>query len=251
MERRKPENKFNVFEDETKQKYWKRSDPTATESNRYVPSTHITLDETVAVLPWGDFRNLNIILKGDVDESVEALTDSFLKLSNRRNSSKHYPYRRWTITESDVLWPQPPMPSSSGLTYGLWATPANWPRKKKSISAVIPSSTMPSTTWRMPEGMLSPELREEVTGTAEIRETFKISKVGTILQDAWCISGKIFRIRAFVWSVKAWWCIPANWIVKTLQGRCERSLQGLADCGMQVKNYNDIKEGDIIEAFRK
>jgi len=100
------------------------------------------------------------------------------------------------------------------------------------------------------EGMLSPELREEVTGTAEIRETFKISKIGTIA-GCMVISGKIFRnsgIRLIREGVVVYTGELES--LKRFKDDVKEVSKGY-DCGMQVKNYNDIKEGDIIEAFQE
>jgi translation initiation factor IF-2 len=100
------------------------------------------------------------------------------------------------------------------------------------------------------EGMLSPEIKEEITGTAEIRETFKISKIGTIA-GCMVISGKIFRnsnIRLIRDGVVIYTGLLAS--LKRFKDDVKEVAKGY-DCGMQVKNYNDIKEGDIIEAFQE
>src|SRR5699024_7884789 len=154
---------------------------------------HITLDEIGRRIALGDFQELNIILKGDVDGSVEALSDSFLELSTEEIQVNIIHKGVGAITESDVLLAS----ASEAVIIGFNVRPAGNARQvadKEEIDIRTYSviyDAIDDIRDAM-EGMLSPELKEEVTGNAEIRETFKISKVGTI---AGCMvtSGKIFR----------------------------------------------------------
>ncbi|HPF10360.1 MAG TPA: translation initiation factor IF-2 [Flavobacteriaceae bacterium] len=244
-------DKFNVFEDEREAKSIaaKRTQLQREQSVR--TQRHITLDEIGRRIALGDFKELNIILKGDVDGSVEALTDSFLKLSTEEIQVNIIHKGVGAITESDVLLAS----ASDAIIIGFNVRPMGNARQlaeKEEIdirSYSIIYDAINDLKDAM-EGMLSPELREEVTGTAEIRETFKISKVGTI---AGCMvtSGKIFRnsgIRLIREGVVVYTGELDS--LKRFKDDVKEVSKGY-DCGMQVKNYNDIKEGDIIEAFQE
>jgi len=244
-------DKFNVFEDEREAKSIaaKRTQLQREQSVR--TQRHITLDEIGRRIALGDFKELNIILKGDVDGSVEALTDSFLKLSTEEIQVNIIHKGVGAITESDVLLAS----ASDAIIIGFNVRPMGNARQlaeKEEIdirSYSIIYDAINDLKDAM-EGMLSPELREEITGTAEIRETFKISKIGTI---AGCMvtSGKIFRnsgIRLIREGVVVYTGELDS--LKRFKDDVKEVSKGY-DCGMQVKNYNDIKEGDIIEAFQE
>ncbi|WP_081208639.1 translation initiation factor IF-2 [Salegentibacter sediminis] len=212
---------------------------------------HITLDEIGRRIALGEFKELNIILKGDVDGSVEALTDSFLKLSTEEIQVNIIHKGVGAITESDVLLAS----ASDAVIIGFNVRPAGNARQvadKEEIDIRTYSIIYDAINDLKDamEGMLSPELKEEITGTAEIRETFKISKIGTI---AGCMvtSGKIYRnsgIRIIREGVVIFTGELAS--LKRFKEDVKEVSKGY-DCGMQVKNYNDIKEGDVIEAFRE
>ncbi len=244
-------DKFNVFEDEREAKAIaaKRTQLQREQSVR--TQRHITLDEIGRRIALGEFKELNIILKGDVDGSVEALTDSFLKLSTEEIQVNIIHKGVGAITESDVLLAS----ASDAVIIGFNVRPMGNARQladKEEIdirSYSIIYDAINDLKDAM-EGMLSPELREEVTGTAEIRETFKISKVGTV---AGCMvtSGKIFRnsgIRLIREGVVVFTGELES--LKRFKDDVKEVSKGY-DCGMQIKNYNDIKEGDIIEAFQE
>ena len=212
---------------------------------------HITLDEIGRRIALGDFKELNIILKGDVDGSVEALTDSFQKLSTEEIAVNIIHKGVGAITESDVLLAS----ASDAIIIGFNVRPAGNARQvadKEEIDIRTYSIIYDAINDLKDamEGMLSPEMREEITGTAEIRETFKISKVGTI---AGCMvtNGKIFRnsnIRLIRDGVVVYTGELAA--LKRFKDDVKEVSKGY-DCGMQIKNYNDIKLDDVIEAFQE
>ncbi|NRB59907.1 MAG: translation initiation factor IF-2 [Winogradskyella sp.] len=244
-------DKFNVFEDEreAKQIAAKRTQLQREQSVR--TQRHITLDEIGRRIALGDFQELNIILKGDVDGSVEALTDSFQKLSTEEIQVNIIHKGVGAITESDVLLAS----ASDAIIVGFNVRPVGNARTiadKEEIDIRTYSIIYDAINDLKDamEGMLSPEVKEEVTGTAEIRETFKISKIGTI---AGCMvtNGKIFRnsgIRLIRDGVVVFTGELAS--LKRFKDDVKEVSKGY-DCGMQVKGYNDIKEGDIIEAFQE
>ncbi len=244
-------DKFNVFEDEreAKQIASKRTQLQREQSVR--TQRHITLDEIGRRIALGDFQELNIILKGDVDGSVEALTDSFQKLSTEEIQVNIIHKGVGPITESDVLLAS----ASDAVIIGFNVRPMGNARQiadKEEIDIRMYSIIYDAINDLKDamEGMLSPELKEEVTGTAEIREIFKVSKIGSI---AGCMvtNGKIFRnsgVRLIRDGVVIFTGELAS--LKRFKDDVKEVSKGY-DCGMQIKNYNDIKEGDIIEAFQE
>ncbi|WP_053992932.1 translation initiation factor IF-2 [Mangrovimonas sp. TPBH4] len=244
-------DKFNVFEDEreAKQIAAKRTQLQREQSVR--TQRHITLDEIGRRIALGDFQELNIILKGDVDGSVEALTDSFQKLSTEEIQVNIIHKGVGAITESDVLLAT----ASDAIIIGFNVRPMGNARQiadKEEIDIRMYSIIYDAINDLKDamEGMLSPELKEEITGTAEIREIFKVSKIGSI---AGCMvtNGKIFRnsgIRLIRDGVVVYTGELAS--LKRFKDDVKEVAKGY-DCGMQIKNYNDIKEGDIIEAFQE
>lgn len=244
-------DKFNVFEDEREAKAiaTKRTQLQREQSVR--TQRHITLDEIGRRIALGDFKELNIILKGDVDGSVEALTDSFQKLSTEEIQVNIIHKAVGPITESDVLLAS----ASDAIIIGFNVRPMGNARQiadKEEIDIRTYSIIYDAINdvKDAMEGMLSPEMKEEITGTAEIRETFKISKVGTIA-GCMVLTGKIFRnsgIRLIREGVVVYTGELAS--LKRFKDDVKEVAKGY-DCGIQVKNYNDIFENDIIEAFQE
>ena len=244
-------DKFNVFKDEreAKQIAAKRTQLQREQSVR--TQRHITLDEIGRRIALGDFKELNIILKGDVDGSVEALTDSFQKLSTEEIQVNIIHKGVGAITESDVLLAS----ASDAIIIGFNVRPMGNARPmadKEEIDIRMYSIIYDAINDLKDamEGMLSPEFKEEITGSAEIRETFKISKIGTI---AGCMvtSGKIYRssgIRLIREGVVLYTGELAS--LKRFKDDAKEVSKGY-DCGMQVKNYNDIHVGDVLEAFKE
>ncbi|SUZ57238.1 uncharacterized protein METZ01_LOCUS10092 [marine metagenome] len=242
-------DKFNVFENEkeAKQIAVKRTQLVREQSVR--TQKHITLDEIGRRIALGDFKELNIILKGDVDGSVEALTDSFQKLSTEEIHVNIIHKAVGAITESDVLLAS----ASDAIIIGFNVRPTGNARQiadKEEIDirnySIIYDAI--NDLKDAMEGMLSPEFKEEVTGNAEIRETFKISKVGTI---AGCMitDGKFFR-NSSVRLIREGVVLMSGTLasLKRFKDDVKEVAKGY-DCGIQINNYNDIIVGDVIEAF--
>jgi translation initiation factor IF-2 len=212
---------------------------------------HITLDEIGRRIALGDFKELNIILKGDVDGSVEALTDSLQKLSTEEIQVNIIHKGVGAITESDVLLAT----ASDAIVIGFNVRPTGNSRELAEKEAIdirsysIIYDAINDVKDAM-EGMLSPDLKEEVTGMAEIRETYKISKVGTIA-GCMVLSGKIFRnsgVRLIRDGVVIYTGVLDS--LKRFKDDVKEVAKGY-DCGLQIKNYNEIKEGDQIECFKE
>ncbi|MGA8854116.1 MAG: translation initiation factor IF-2 [Christiangramia sp.] len=242
---------FKVMEDEREAKDIAARRTQLQREQNVRTQRHITLDEIGRRIALGDFKELNIILKGDVDGSVEALTDSFQKLSTEEIQVNIIHKGVGAITESDVLLAS----ASDAVIIGFNVRPAGNARQvadKEEIDIRTYSIIYDAINDLKDamEGMLSPELKEEITGTAEIRETFKISKIGTI---AGCMvtSGKIYR-SAGVRLIRDGVVVYTGELssLKRFKDDVKEVSKGY-DCGMQVKNYNDIREGDVIEAFRE
>lgn len=212
---------------------------------------HITLDEIGRRIALGEFKELNIILKGDVDGSVEALSDSFQKLSTEEIQVNIIHKAVGAITESDVLLAS----ASDAVIIGFNVRPAG------NAKAVADREEIDIRTYSIiydaiddlrdaMEGMLSPELKEEITGNAEIRETFKISKIGTI---AGCMvtDGKVYRnskVRLIRDGVVIYTGELAS--LKRYKDDVKEVSKGY-ECGLQIKNYNDIRVGDVVESFHE
>ncbi|MDG1191552.1 MAG: translation initiation factor IF-2 [Flavobacteriaceae bacterium] len=242
---------FQVLEDEreAKQIAAKRTQLVREQSVR--TQRHITLDEIGRRIALGEFKELNIILKGDVDGSVEALTDSLQKLSTGEIEVNIIHKGVGAITESDVLLAS----ASDAIVIGFNVRPMGNARaiaEKEEIdirSYSIIYDAINDVKDAM-EGLLSPEIKEEVTGTVEIRETFKISKVGTIA-GCMVISGKIFR-NSGIRIIREGVVIFSGELVslKRFKDDVKEVAKGY-DCGLQIKNYNDIKIGDVLECFQE
>jgi translation initiation factor IF-2 len=244
-------DKFIVFADEreAKQIAVKRTQLQREQTVR--TQRHITLDEIGRRIALGEFKELNIILKGDVDGSVEALTDSFQKLSTEEIQVNIIHKAVGAITESDVLLAS----ASDAIIIGFNVRPTGNARKiadKEEIDIRMYSIIYDAINDLKDamEGMLSPDFQEEITGTSEVRETFKISKIGTI---AGCMvtTGKIFR-NCGVRLIRDGVVIYSGELtsLKRFKDDVKEVAKGY-DCGMQIKNYNDLKEGDVIEGFQQ
>ena len=242
---------FRVLEDEreAKQIAAKRSQLLREQSVR--TQRHITLDEIGRRIALGDFKELNIILKGDVDGSVEALTDSFQKLSTDEIQVNIIHKGVGAITESDVLLAS----ASDAVVIGFNVRPMGNAREladKEEIDIRMYSIIYDAINDLRDamEGMLSPEMKEEISGTAEVRETFKISRIGTI-GGCMVTSGKILR-SSRVRLIRDGVVIYTGELdsLKRFKDDVKEVAKGY-DCGIQIKNYNDIKVGDVIEAFEE
>jgi translation initiation factor IF-2 len=244
-------DKFNVFEDEreAKQIATKRTQLQREQSVR--TQRHITLDEIGRRIALGDFQELNIILKGDVDGSVEALTDSFQKLSTEEIQVNIIHKGVGAITESDVLLAT----ASDAIIVGFNVRPVGNARMiadKEEIDIRTYSIIYAAINDLKDamEGMLSPEVKEEVTGTAEIREIFKVSKIGNIA-GCMVMNGKIFR-NSGIRIIRDGVVVHTGTLdaLKRFKDDAKEVAKGY-DCGMQIKGFNDVIIGDVIEAFQE
>ena len=244
-------DKFHVFEDEreAKQIASKRSQLQREQSVR--TQKHITLDEIGRRIALGDFKELNIILKGDVDGSVEALTDSFQKLSTDEIELKIIHKGVGAITESDVLLAS----ASEAIIVGFNVRPAGKARMLADEEEIdirtysIIYDAINDLRDAM-EGMLSPDMKEEIVGNVEIREVYKISKVGNIA-GCMVMSGKITR-KSLIRIIRDGVVVHSGELdaLKRFKDDAKEVTKGY-DCGIQIKGFNDIKEGDVIEAYQE
>jgi len=244
-------DKFHVFEDEREAKAIaaKRTQLQREQSVRTQKT--LSLDEIGRRIALGEFKELNLILKGDVDGSVEALTDSFQKLSTEEIQVNIIHKAVGAITESDVLLAS----ASDAIIIGFNVRPqanarviADQEEVDIRMYSIIYDAI--NDLKDAMEGMLSPELKEEITGSAEVRATFKISKIGTIA-GCMVLDGKIFRsgsVRLIRDSVVIY--TGELIALKRFKDDVKEVAKGY-ECGAQIKNYNDLYEGDIIESFRE
>lgn len=210
---------------------------------------HITLDEIGRRLAIGDFKELNIIVKGDVDGSVEALSDSLLKLSTEKIAVRIIHKGVGAITESDVLLAS----ASNAIIIGFQVRPSGSARKLAETEEIdirlysIIYNAINEVKDAM-AGMLSPEKQEKIMGTAEIRQTFRITKVGTIA-GCYVTDGKITR-QANVRVIRDGIVIYSGHLgsLKRFKDDVKEVTHGY-ECGLNIDKFNDIKEGDLVEAF--
>ena len=212
---------------------------------------HVGLEEIGRRLAIGDFKELNIIVKGDVDGSVEALTDSLLKLSTENIQVNVIHGAVGAISDSDILLAA----ASDAIIVGFNVRPTGTARKMAETEEVdiriysIIYDAIEEIKAAM-EGMLSPEIKEEVTATLEVLQTFHISKVGTI---AGCIvrEGKVKRGNKCR-VIRDGIVIQTSELSSLKHGKDDIKDAGVnTECGLSVKSFNDVKEGDIIETFEQ
>ena len=211
----------------------------------------LTLDDIGRRIAVGGFQELNIIVKGDVDGSVEALTDSLIKLSTEQIQVNVLHKAVGQISESDIILAA----ASNAIIVGFQVRPSVAARRlaeKEGVDVRMYSiiyDAIEQVKAAM-EGMLSPEVREEIIGTAEVRETFHISKVGTI---AGCVvkEGKLRR-SARVRLIRDGIVIYTGELgsLKRFKDDVKEVLTGY-ECGLNITNYNDVKVGDLVEAYEE
>jgi translation initiation factor IF-2 len=212
---------------------------------------HITLDEIGRRIAIGNFQELNIIVKGDVDGSVEALSDSLIKLSTPEIQLNIIHKAVGQISESDILLAA----ASNAIIIGFQVRPSLNARKlaeKEQIDIRLYSiiyDAIEEIKSAM-EGMLIPEVKEEVVATLEIRETFRITKVGTIA-GCYVKEGKISR-NSKVRIIREGIVVYTGELgsLKRFKDDVKEVVGGL-ECGLNIMNYNDIKVGDIVEAYQE
>lgn len=212
---------------------------------------HITLDEIGRRIAIGDFKQLDLIVKADVDGSVEALSDSLLKLSTPEVQVNVIHKSVGQITESDVLLAT----ASNAIIIGFQVRPSVGARKlaeQEQIDIRLYSIiyTAINELKDAIEGMLSPEIQEKIVANLEVKETFKISKVGTIA-GCICLDGKINRqtnVRIIRDGIVVYTGRLAS--LKRFKDDVKEVVMG-QDCGLNIENFNDIKVGDIIEGYEE
>lgn len=242
-------DKFRVYEDEHEAKQIANKREQLQREMTIRTQKHITLDEIGRRIALGDFKELNIILKGDVDGSVEALTDSLQKLSTEEIHINILYKGVGQITESDVLLAS----ASDAVIIGFNVRPGASAKEIADREEIeirnysIIYDAINDVKEAM-EGMLSPEVKEQVTGNVEVRETFKVSKVGTIA-GCMVLDGKITRnssIRLIRDGIVVYDGELAS--LKRFKDDVKDVTKGY-ECGLNIHNYNDIQIGDIIEAY--
>ena len=212
---------------------------------------HITLDEIGRRIAIGDFKQLDLIVKGDVDGSVEALSDSLLQLSTPEIQVNIIHKSVGQITETDVLLAT----ASNAIIIGFQVRPSLGARKlaeSEQIDIRLYSIiyTAINELKDAIEGMLSPEIEEKIVANLEIREVFKITKVGTIA-GCMCLDGKISRhtnVRVIRDGIVVYTGKLAS--LKRFKDEVKEVVVG-QECGLNIENFNDIKVGDIIEGYEE
>ena len=209
----------------------------------------LTLDEVGRRIALGSFQELNIIVKGDVDGSIEALSDSLIKLSTEKIQVNVIHKAVGQISESDVSLAA----ASDAIIIGFQVRPSVAARKMAEQEGVdirlysIIYDTIEEVKSAM-EGMLAPEIKEENTATVEVRQVYKITKVGTVA-GAFVLEGKVHRsdkVRVIRDGI-----VVHTGAINALK-RFKDDVKEVStnfDCGISIVNYNDIREGDILEAF--
>ena len=212
---------------------------------------HLTLDEIGRRLAIGDFKELNVIVKGDVDGSIEALSDSLQKLSTEEIQVNIIHKAVGQISETDVTLAA----ASNAIIVGFQVRPSAQARKLAENEGIdirlysVIYKAIDEIKEAM-EGMLSPDIKEEILGTAEIRETFKISKVGTIA-GCFVTDGTIIR-NSKVRLIRDGIVVYTGELdsLKRFKDDVKEVKKGY-ECGLSITKYNDLKEGDIVEAYHE
>lgn len=242
---------FNVMEDDRSAREIANKREQLQRMQGLKTQKHITLDEIGRRIAIGSFKELNIIIKGDVDGSVEALTDSLLKLSTEEVQVNVIHKAVGQISESDVLLAA----ASNAVIIGFQVRPSASARKlaEKEEIEIRTYSIIYDAINEIKDaivGMLAPEIKEEIVCSVEVMETFKITKVGTV---AGCIvrEGKITRntkVRIIRDGIVVYTGKLGS--LKRFKDDAKEVLSGF-DCGVSIAGYNDIKVGDFIEGFEE
>ncbi|MBB6128591.1 translation initiation factor IF-2 [Mucilaginibacter lappiensis] len=242
-------DKFNVLESEVEAREIANKRLQLQREQGLRTQKHITLDEIGRRLAVGNFKELNIIVKGDVDGSIEALSDSLLKLSTEQIQVNIISKAVGQISESDVLLAS----ASDAIIIGFQVRPSGSARKLAEAEQIdirlysIIYDAINEIKAAM-EGMLAPTFEEKIVANVEIRETFKISKVGTIA-GCMVLDGKINRnskIRIIRDGVVIYTGELAS--LKRFKDDVKEVATGY-ECGLNILNFNNIEVGDIVEAY--
>ncbi|MDD2982179.1 MAG: translation initiation factor IF-2 [Crocinitomicaceae bacterium] len=212
---------------------------------------HITLEEIGRRLAIGDFKELNLIVKGDVDGSIEALSDSLLNLSTESIAIRIVHQGVGAISEADINLAS----ASDAIIIGFQVRPSVAARKLADAEQIdirlysVIYKAIEEIKAAM-EGMLSPEVKEEITGSAEIRETFDITKVGTIA-GCFVLDGVIKR-NSKIRVIRDGIVVHTGHLgsLKRFKDDQKEVKRGY-ECGLNIDKYNDIKVGDVVEAFEE
>jgi translation initiation factor IF-2 len=243
--------KFRVFEDEQEAKSIATRRAQIDRETGMRTKKHITLDEIGRRLALGNFKELNIIIKGDVDGSIEALTDSLLKLSTEEVQVNVLHKAVGPINETDILLAS----ASDAIVIGFQVRPSTQARKIAEHEGVeirtysIIYNAIEDVKSAM-EGLLEPKMEEKVIANVEIREVFNITKVGTIA-GCYVQDGKVTRsakIRLVRDGIVQYTGELAS--LKRFKDDVKDVAAGY-ECGLNIKNYNDLRVGDMIEAFEE
>ncbi len=244
-------DKFHVMDDEREAKAISTKREQLYREQGLRTTKHITLDEIGRRLAIGDFQELNLIVKGDVDGSIEALSDSLLRLSTEEIQLNIVHKGVGAISEADVNLAS----ASEAIIIGFQVRPTMGARKladQEQIDIRLYSviyKAIDEIKSAM-EGMLSPDIEETITGTAEIRETFNISKVGTIA-GCFVTSGLIKRASK-IRIIRDGIVIHDGTLGSLKRFKDDvKEVKNNYECGLNVEKFNDIKEGDIIEAYEE
>jgi len=242
-------DKFNVMSDEREAREIANKRQQLQREQGIRTQKHITLDEIGRRIAIGDFKELNIIVKGDVDGSVEALSDSLQKLSTEKIQVNIIHKSVGQVTESDVLLAS----ASNAIIVGFQVRPSTSARKLAENEQIdmrfysIIYKAIEEITAAM-EGMLAPEFEEKIVCNVEVRDVFKITKVGTVA-GCYVLDGKITRntkIRIIRDGIVVYSGDLGS--LKRFKDDVKEVAAGY-ECGLNIHNFNDIKEGDIIEGY--
>jgi len=242
-------DKFNVMEDEREAREIANKRLQLQREQGIRTHKHITLDEIGRRLAIGDFKELNVIVKGDVDGSIEALSDSLLKLSTEKVAVNIIHKSVGAISESDVLLAS----ASNAIIIGFQVRPTTPARKLAETEEIdirlysIIYDAINEIKAAM-EGMLAPEFEEKIVCNIEIREVFKISKVGTIA-GCYVLDGKVTR-NTKVRIIRDGIVIHSGALgsLKRFKDDVKEVAAGY-ECGLNIEGFNDIQVGDIIEGY--
>ncbi|WP_185877894.1 translation initiation factor IF-2 [Blattabacterium cuenoti] len=244
-------DKFKVFHNEREAKQLASKREQLQREQNIRAQKHLTLDEIGRRISIGDFKELKIIIKGDVDGSVEAIADTLQKLSTS-NIIINIIYKGvGQITESDILLAS----ASDAIVIGFNVRPNNSAKniaKKDNIEIRIYSIiyNVINDIKEAMDGMLSPKIREKILGNAEIREIFKLYKIGTIA-GCMVIEGKLLR-KSKVRLIREGIVIHNGEFLSLKRFKEDvKEVQKGYECGLGLKNYNDLRSGDLIESYEE
>jgi translation initiation factor IF-2 len=242
--------KFKVFEDESEAKEIATRRAQILREQGLRAKKHITLDEIGRRLALGNFKELNLIIKGDVDGSVEALSDSLQKLSTEEIAVRVVLKGVGQITESDVLLAT----ASDAIIVGFQVRPSMQAAKLAEKEGVqikgysIIYTAIDEVKSAM-EGMLEPKIQEKITANVEVRETYKFDKI--TVAGCYVLDGKIFR-NSKIRVVRDGIVVHTGELGSLKRFKDDaKEVQSGMECGLSIKNFADVKVGDIVEAYEE